>query len=158
MTWRRRTWCLAKSHAKRLLKWAMLNELNWRNPEFNAHRVYTTQLFEGTILCSCGKHIRSNQEMIQHITKAFDVLKTHCFRASHPNSRGYKHVSQLWQQHHHRKKDRTFSNILDRWEKDLEYRKSPKKAIGWNDAFVRYLDHIVHIDISHAAPAEHPGR
>ena len=89
--------------------------------------VCTHYAFEGTIICSCGKHIRSNQEMIQHIRKAFDVLKTHCFRASHPNSRGYKHVSQLWQQHHHRKKDRTFSNILDRWENDLEYSKSPKK-------------------------------
>ena len=51
-------------------------------------------VFEGTILCSCGTHIRSNQEMIQRIWKAF-VLKTPVFRASHPNSRGYKHGSQL---------------------------------------------------------------
>ena len=101
--------------------------------------------------------------MIQRIRKAFDALKTPFFRASHPNSRGYKRGSQLWQQHHHkandalrvatRKKDRTFVNIWDRWENDLEYRKS-QKAIGWNDAFVRFLDHIVQIDISHEAPAE----
>ena len=31
---------------------------------------------------------------------------------------------------------------------DLECTTSPK-AICWNDAFVRYLDHIVQIDISH---------
>ena len=51
------------------------------------------------------------------------------FRASHLNSRGFKHVFQLWQQHHHkqmtvlraatRKTDRTFANIWDRWENDL---------------------------------------
>ena len=32
-------------------------------------------VFEGTILCSCGKHIRSDQEVIQRIRKAFEVLE-----------------------------------------------------------------------------------
>ena len=105
--------------------------------------------------------------MIQHIRKAFEVLKMPCSRAYHPNSRGYKHGSQLWQQHHHkatdalraatRMKDRTFASIWDRWESDLEYRKS-QKATGWNDAFVRYLDYVVQIDITHEAPAEQRGR
>ena len=40
----------------------------------------------------------------------------------------------------------------------LEHTYIPKEAIGWNDAFVRYLDHIVQIDISHEAPAEQRGR
>ena len=57
-------------------------------------------VFEGTIMCSCGKHIRSNQEMIQ---RSMDAA---------------------------RKKDRTFANIWDRWENDLEYRKFPKKLVG----------------------------
>ena len=39
----------------------------------------------------------------------------------------------------------------------MEYRKS-QKAIGWHDEFVRYLDRIVQIDISHDAPAEQRGR
>ena len=39
------------------------------------------------------KHIRSNQEMTQRIRKAFDVLKTPFFCASH--SRDYKNGSQL---------------------------------------------------------------
>ena len=98
--------------------------------------------------------------MIQRIRKVFEVLRTPFFRVSHPNSRGYKHGSQLWQQHHHKAndalraaKDRTFVNIWDRWENDLKYRKS-QKAIGCDDASVRYLDHIVQIDLSHEAPAE----
>ena len=36
--------------------------LNWRNPEFNARRVYTTYLRE-QLCVLCGKHIRSNQEI-----------------------------------------------------------------------------------------------
>ena len=124
-------------------------------------------VFEGTIICSCEKLIKSNQEMTQRIRKAFEVLKMSVFRASHPNSRGYKHGSQLWQQHHHkandalraatRKKDRSFVNIWSRWENDLDYRKS-QEAIGWNDVLVRYLEQIVQIDISHEALAEQRGR
>ena len=33
-----------------------------------------------------------------------------------------------------------------------------QKAISWNDAFARYLDHIVQIDISNEAPAEQRSR
>ena len=87
-------------------------------------------VFGRTITCSCGKHIRSNQEVIQRIKKAFEVLK--CL--------SFVHLIRLqawtlqWQQHQHkahdalrratRKKDRTYNNVWDRWEKDLEYRKS----------------------------------
>ena len=125
-------------------------------------------VFEGTIFCSCGKRIRSNQEMIQRTGKDFDVLNTPFFPASHPNSRGYKHGSQLWQQHHHkandalraatRKKDRNLCEYLGSMGKTiLEFSKSPE-AIGCNDAFVRYLDHIVQIDTSRDALAEQRGR
>ena len=37
-------------------------------------------VFEGTTVCSCGKHIRSNQELNQRIRKAFDVLEMHLIR------------------------------------------------------------------------------
>ena len=97
-------------------------------------------VFEGTNICSCGKLIKSNQEMIQRIRKAFEVLKTPFFRAPHPNSRGYQHGSQLWQQQHHkandalraatRKKDRTFVHMWDRWENDLKCRNHPKPLVG----------------------------
>ena len=122
-------------------------------------------VFEGTNICSCGKLIKPNQEMIQRIRKAFEVLKTPFFRAPHPNSRGYKHGSQMWQQKAKdalragtRKKHRTFVHIWNRWENDLKCRKKKPKTTGWNDASVRYLDHIVQIDISHEAPAEQRGR
>ena len=52
-------------------------------------------VFERTIVCLCGKHIKSNKEMIQRIRKAFDILQTPFFRASLPNSRGYKFGSHL---------------------------------------------------------------
>ena len=140
------------------------------NKEFNKLKKSRVQwssclhyVFKGTITRSRWKHIRSNQEVIRRIRKAFDVFKMLLFRVSHPNSRGYKHGSQLWQQYHHkangalraatRKKDRTVANFWDRWENYLKYEKH-SKAIGWTDAFVRYLDHIVQIDISHEAPAE----
>ena len=55
------------------------------------------------------------------------------------------------------RKDRIFANIWDRWENHLQYRKS-QKDIVWNDEFVRNLDHIVQIDITHEAPAEQRGR
>ena len=93
-------------------------------------------VFEGTIVCSCGKHIRSNQRL--------DILKTHCFRASRPNSRAYKHGYQLSQQHHDeavdamraatKKRGRTFTNIWDRGHNDCQQRKSDI-ATGWNDEF-----------------------
>ena len=87
-------------------------------------------VFEGTKICSCGKHIKSNQEMIQRIGKAFEVLKKPFFRASHPNSGGCEHGSHLWQQHHHkakgalraatRRKDRTFVKNMGSMGKRFE--------------------------------------
>ena len=95
-------------------------------------------VFEGTNICSCGKLIKPNQEMIQRIRKAFEVLKTPFFRAPHPNSRGYKHGSQMWQQKAKdalragtRKKHRTFVHIWNRWENDLKCeKKNPKPLVG----------------------------
>ena len=97
-------------------------------------------VFEGTIVCSCGKHIRCNQEMIQRIRKAFEVFSTPFLRASHPNSKSYKHGSQLWQRHHHkasdalraatRKKYRTLVNMSG------FFQKLPKPLVGtmrWYD-------------------------
>ena len=57
----------------------------------------------------------------------------------------------------HNEERGTFKNVWNRWEMDYHYRKS-QIAIGWNDELVRYLDHIVQIDISHDAPAEQRGR
>ena len=49
------------------------------------------------------------------------------------------------------KGERTLASIWDRWQNDEIYRKS-QLAHGWSDAWVRYLDHIVHFNICHNAP------
>ena len=54
-------------------------------------------VFKETILCTCGKHIRQNQEMIQRIRAAFHILKAPSFRTSSVSSRGQKHGHQSWQ-------------------------------------------------------------
>ena len=131
-------------------------------PEFNAHHVS-----EGKIICSCGKHIKSNRDVIQRIRKALDILKTPFFRASHPNSTvtstdlncGNSIITKQMMrcellQGRRTEPLRIFG--ID-GKNDLDYSKS-QEAIGWNDAFARYLEYIVQIDISHEAPAEQRGR
>ena len=54
-------------------------------------------VFKETILCTCVKLIRPNQEMIQRIRAAFHILKAPSFRTSSVSSRGQKHGQQLWQ-------------------------------------------------------------
>ena len=94
-------------------------------------------VFKGTNLCRCGKHSRP-----------------------HLDARRYKHGPNLWQENHHKAKDaprgcsknkRQSSSIWDRRQNDETYRES-QLAINWSDAWVRYLDHIVKLDISHTAP------
>ena len=74
--------------------------------------------------------------------------------------RGHKHGLHFWQKHHHeaqdalrgatRKDNKTYNNIWNRWQNDATYRKS-QQDMGWSDAWVRYIDHIAQIDISHTA-------
>ena len=72
----------------------------------------------------------------------------------------------MWQQHHFKakdalrccsKKNRTYTSIWDRWTNDQVYRES-QVAVGWSDAFVRYLDHSSAIDRSHNATQEQRGK
>ena len=44
-----------------------------------------------------------------------------------------------------------YTSILDRWQNDEVYRES-QLAHGWTDEWVKYLDNISEIDISHNAP------
>ena len=80
-------------------------------------------------------------------------------------SRCYKHGPNLWQEHHKakdalrgaRKNKRIYTSIWDMWQNDATYREA-QLAIGWSAAWVRYLDHIAQMDISHAASHEQRGR
>ena len=44
-------------------------------------------VFKGTLLCRCGKHIRPELDMMRRIKAAFEVLKASCFRTSSINAR-----------------------------------------------------------------------
>ena len=39
-------------------------------------------VFEGTLICACGKHVRPDQEMIRRIKTPFENLKAPYFRTS----------------------------------------------------------------------------
>ena len=123
-------------------------------------------VLKGTIFCACGKHIRPDQEMTRRVKVAFEILKAPYFRTSMLTSRGYKHGPNLWQEHHHKAKDaprstrknkRTYTSIWNRWQNGATYRES-ELAIGWSDAWARYLENIAQIDISHEATPEQRGR
>ena len=109
--------------------------------------------------------MRPNQEMIQRVRTAFDTLKTRYFRASHLNSRGHKHgpnfgksiITKRKMRYEARERKTGPMSFGDKWQNDATYRKS-QQHIGWSDAWVRYLDHIEQIDISHNAPHEQRGR
>ena len=97
---------------------------------------------------------------MRRIKAACEVLKAPCFRPSAFTARGCKHGPSLWQAHHYKAKDalrgcsknkRQYTSIWDRWQRDETYRES-QLVPEWSDAWVRCLDHIANIDISHTAP------
>ena len=75
------------------------------------------------------------------------------------NGRGKRHGIKQWQEDHVRAKDATRGakkrtgnpSILARFQEDEWYRNSQIEKLGWTEAFCRYLDYIVTIDISHQA-------
>ena len=118
-------------------------------------------VFEGTTTCTCGKWLRPNKNVMDRIKAAFEALKALYYRTSPTITRGCKCGPNPWQQHHHNarealrsatKGDRKYISIWDRWWNDEAYRTS-QLAHNWTDAWVRYSDFIVHIDISHNAPS-----
>ena len=105
--------------------------------------------------------MRPNQEVMKQIKEAFEILKAPCYRTSVIVTSGRKCGPNPWQQHHHKARDalrnatkseKTFTSIWDRWQNDEIYRKS-QLAHYWLDAWVKYLDNIVHFNIYHHAPS-----
>ena len=116
-------------------------------------------VFEGTLVCRCGKLMRPKQDVMNRIKEAFEILKAPCYRTSIIVTRGSKCGPNPWQQDHHKARDalrsatkggRAFTSIWDRWQHCEICRKS-QLAHNWWDAWVRYLDHIVHFNIYHNA-------
>ena len=107
-------------------------------------------VFDGTLLCKCGKLMKPDQDVMNWIEEAFEILKAPCYRTCMIVTRSGKCGPNPWQQNHHMARDalrsatkdeKTFTSIWDRWQND-----------DWSDAWVRYLDHIVHFNIHRNAP------
>ena len=97
---------------------------------------------------------------MNRIKEASEILEAPYYRTSMIVTRGGKCGPNPWPQHHHKARDalrsatkgeRTLTSIWDRWQNDEIYRKS-QLAHNWSDAWVRYVDHIVHFNSCHNAP------
>ena len=139
--------------------------LSWRNPWFNAHHSYTT-FFEGTLICKCGKLMKPDQDVMNQIKEAFEILKAPYYRASQTVTRDSECGPNPRKQNHHYARDalrsatkgeRALTSIGDRWQNDEIYRK-PQLAHNWSDWCVVYLDHVVHFNIYHNAKQPQGGR
>ena len=89
-------------------------------------------VFEGTTICQCGKLLRPNKSMLDRIRAAFEAI------ALHQSFREERNVVIIPGN----------TTIINRWQNDEVYRAS-QLAHNWNDEWVKYLDFIAHLDISH---------
>ena len=112
-----------------------------------------------TFYSQCGVLLRPNQSMMDRIITASAALKTAFYRTSVIISRGKKSGHYPWQQDHQKAMDAKrgalkrgkYTFLLDRWQNDEVYR-AFQLVHGLTDEWVKYLDCITKIDISHDAP------
>ena len=115
-------------------------------------------VWQGVNMCQCGVCSRPNQSTLDRIREAFAALKTLYYRTRDAIWRGMKSGHNPWQKDHHTAMDAKrrvqkrgkYTSIMDRWQNDEVYRES-QLVHGWTD-WVKYLDYISEIDISHNAP------
>ena len=115
---------------------------------------------EGLNMCQCSVWLRPNQSKYvgpdQNSICSFK--KSLLQRTKDVNSRGMKSGDNPWQKDHHKAMDAKrgvlkrgkCASIVDRWQNDEVYRAS-QLVHGWTDEWVKYLDYISKIDISHDA-------
>ena len=105
-------------------------------------------------MCQCGVWLRPNQSTMDRIRAAFAALKTPYYRMDVTLSRGKKCGHNLWRMDHlkamEQRKSREYISKMDRWQHDEIFRAS-QLAHGWTETWVKYLDHISEIGISHNA-------
>ena len=111
---------------------------------------------EGWNMCHCGVWLRPNQRTMDRIRTALAALNTPYCSASIIISRGKikwspPMATRSSNKSHGCIKKSKCTSILDRWQNDEVYRAS-QLVYGWTDAWVKYLDYISKIDISHDAP------
>ena len=103
-TQRRRRWCSAKNPAVPFSKWAMWMELIELRESSIQCSSYFHHVFEGALI-ECGKLIKPDQDAINRIKEAFEILKAPFFHASPISTRCSKCGPTLWQMHHHKARD-----------------------------------------------------
>ena len=110
-------------------------------------------------MCLCGVWLRPNQSTMDRIRAAFAALKPPYHRTTAILSRGRKSGHNQWQMDHLKATDarreatkrNEYTSKLDRWQND-EKKQASHLVHGWTETWVKYLDHISQIDISHGAP------
>ena len=87
-------------------------------------------VFEGTLLCKCGKLTEPDQDAMNRFQDAFELLKPPYYRTSQMSTKGSECCPNLSQQHHHKardasrcatKGDRAFTSIWDIDGKMIRY-------------------------------------
>ena len=115
-------------------------------------------VFEGTLLCKCGKLMKPDQDVMNRIGEAFEILKAPYYRTSPTSTRRSKCGPNLRQLDQHKardalrkatKGDRAFYFSLGQMAKwwDLQEISACSELVGR----LRYVDHIVHFSIYYNA-------
>ena len=110
-------------------------------------------------MCQCGIWLRSNQSTLDRIRTAFAAGKNFLLPCLSNRFKRKKSGRNPWQQDHHKSMDAKrgalkrgkYTSFMDRWQNDEVHRES-QLAHGWTGEWVKYLDYISEIDISHNAP------
>ena len=110
-------------------------------------------------MCQSGKWLRPNQSTLDRIRIAFAALKTPYYRTAVIQSRGLRRGHNPWQKEHHKAMDAKrgvlkrgkYISIWDLWQKNEVHREC-QLVHGWTDEWIKYLEYISEIDISHNAP------
>ena len=114
---------------------------------------------EGLNMCQCGVWLRPNQSTMDRIRTAFAAFENSLLPFhSNPVKRKEKWSQPMADgssKSHGCKKRSTethkYTSTVDRWQNDEVYRAS-QLVHGWTEEWVKYLDYISKIDISHDAP------
>ena len=105
------------------------------------------------------------EDMFSRIRRKIRELIENSHYTPFQNLRGYQHGVLKFQEHHRRAKEMTYkikrkekyTSILDRLQRDEVFHES-QLVHGWTEAWCKYLDFTVNIDISHHAPPEQRSR
>ena len=108
------------------------------------------------MLFKCGYCLRPNEDIISKIKVRFKTLIAPCYLLLVKSSRGKKHGEQPWQEDHWEERPQKVPRsiiIPQSWTdgRTMNIQKF-QTAVGWNEAYCRYLDYFCTVDISYIAP------